>query len=294
MYARIVVGTNGSDESHGALALAGLLAVPSGAAVVVVHAYPGDGPLRDAAEAFAEDERAHAPADARLLAVPGTSPARVLHRVAERERADLLVVGSSRRGTVGRALLGDDARQAIHHAPCAIAVTPRGYEAAPVATIGVGFDGAPDARAALETARELALAFGARLELVAAVAPPFDNSATGEYPYPIDWTGYYEAVQERRRTELDEAVADLARDGLRAAGTVERGWPPEVLEDLSARCDLLVVGSRHWGLVDRLLLGSTTASLLRKARCPMIIVPHVAAAEADAEHAAPAPAIQEA
>jgi nucleotide-binding universal stress UspA family protein len=64
-------------------------------------------------------------------------------------------VGSSRRGLLGRVLMGDDMRGALNGAPCAIAIAPTDYSHEPVAMreIGVGYDGSPESRHALDLAR---------------------------------------------------------------------------------------------------------------------------------------------
>jgi nucleotide-binding universal stress UspA family protein len=79
--------------------------------------------------------------------------------------ADLLVVGSSRRGLLGRVLIGDDTRAALNGAPCAIAIAPAGYsrEPTPMSEIGVGYNGSPESEHALELARLLAADIGAKL-----------------------------------------------------------------------------------------------------------------------------------
>ena len=60
-------------------------------------------------------------------ALAAASPARGLEAVAARRRADLVVVGASRRSGLGRVLLGDDASAALRRAACAVAVAPSGY-----------------------------------------------------------------------------------------------------------------------------------------------------------------------
>lgn len=285
MFTKIVVGVDGTDQGRDALGLGRTLAGLTEAEIVAVHAYPVDSmpgllalgvvgePLRDAADRLVEEECANLPAGARALAVPGSSPARVLRDVVEAEGADLLIVGSSRHGKVGRVLLGDHARQAVHHAPCAVAIAPRGYATAAIREIGVGFDAGPDAQRALDAAVELAVKAGASLRVVAALTPPFDGAATYAYPYPIDWSSYYEHLGRRRQSELDEAVAGLP---VAAATEVTEGWAPKVLEDVSSGCDLLVIGSRHWGAVNRLLLGSTSTALIGRAHCPLLVMPRSA------------------
>jgi hypothetical protein len=52
-------------------------------------------------------------------------------------------VGSCHRSAIGRVVSGDDANSTLHHAPCAIAIAPRGYDRAggTMDTIGVAYDG---------------------------------------------------------------------------------------------------------------------------------------------------------
>jgi len=90
---------------------------------------------------------------------------RGLHELCETIGADLLVVGSSRPGLLGRVLLGDDTCAALNGSPCAIAVAPAGYVAEPAAMreIGVGYDGSSESAHALQFGRTLALELGAKL-----------------------------------------------------------------------------------------------------------------------------------
>src|SRR4051812_24223170 len=129
MFKTIVVGVDGRDGGRDALSLAGRLALVGGGALVAVRALPfdyyapgaGAPPYTSIAE---HDAKAEVEADLRTagleaeIRVAGeTSPARALHRVAEREHADLVVVGSTHHGRVGRVLAGDDAAAALHGSP---------------------------------------------------------------------------------------------------------------------------------------------------------------------------------
>jgi nucleotide-binding universal stress UspA family protein len=49
--------------------------------------------------------------------------------------------------------------------------------------------------------------------------------------------------------------------------------PADQLVDLSERVDLLVLGSRAWGPVRRIVLGSVSAGLTREAHCPVLVLP---------------------
>jgi nucleotide-binding universal stress UspA family protein len=52
-----------------------------------------------------------------------------------------------------------------------------------------------------------------------------------------------------------------------------RGEPAEVLLEQSRQLDLLVAGSRGYGPLGAVLLGSTTRELMHGSGCPAIIVP---------------------
>src|SRR6185312_11035560 len=67
---------------------------------------------------------------------------------------DLIVLGSSGRGLIGRTFAGDDVTGTLRSSPCAIAIAPRGYAGkdSELAHIGVGYDASAQAKLALEAA----------------------------------------------------------------------------------------------------------------------------------------------
>ena len=82
---------------------------------------------RDSSQQLLEVGRAAAGVEAELMSIVALSSGRALHEQAERQGADLLVVGSCSRGTFGRVMLGDDTRSALNGAPCAVAIAARGF-----------------------------------------------------------------------------------------------------------------------------------------------------------------------
>ena len=282
MLATIIVGVDGREGGRDALALAGLLQRKFDSALVAVVAYPYDPfPSRASSRAFdtivardatqaAHDEVRAAGVHARAIAVPDGSPARALHHVAESEHADLIVVGSDRQGPVGRVLAGDVTSGALYGAPCPVAVAPRGLASSNevVRKVGVGYDGTPEAKQALELARAVSEATGAVLELVCVVAPPV----------PVGpWAVEVITMTDSERSE-HERVEGLAAEALRELGDlatvhVVEGRPDVELASRSSEFDLIVVGSRGYGPLKRLMLGSTSSKLVRSAACPVIVVP---------------------
>jgi nucleotide-binding universal stress UspA family protein len=169
------------------------------------------------------------------------------------------VVGSTRRGLYGRARLTDDTRAALNGAPCAIAVAPAGYGSEPpplMREIGVGYDGSPESERALGAARVLAAGTGAKLSAFEAVSLPAHFVAPD-------------------RVRVNDIVRQ-ARERIATMGNVEPhaayGDPVEELTIYSASLDLLVVGSRGYGPLGRLLYGATAQHLARSARCPLLVL----------------------
>jgi nucleotide-binding universal stress UspA family protein len=80
---------------------------------------------------------------------------------------------------------------------------------------------------------------------------------------------------------LEPEVESLRADARQAAEAtradvdvdVRQGSPPEALKRLSERVDLLVIGSRRWGPLARVLLGSTGEALMHDAGCPVLVAP---------------------
>ena len=72
--------------------------------------------------------------------------------------------------------------------------------------------------------------------------------------------------------ELGSAVAELGDDVDVEIDAVV-GDPAEVLVDLSQHIDLLVCGSRGYGPVRGVLLGSVSRRIVREAHCPVMALP---------------------
>jgi nucleotide-binding universal stress UspA family protein len=292
---KIIVGVDGRQGGRDALALAARLASLFDGELVAVHAYPydlftgrGATPefetiMHGSAEDLLTDELERTHVTAHTAAMPDGSPGRALHVAAKRHDAGLIVVGSAHRGTIGRVLAGDVTMGTLHGAECPVIVAPRGFAEREVAlqTVGVGFDGSPESRAATALARDLATAAGARLNVIRVlVPPPPGGPALG---YDADWAQHAEEHRNEVQAELDALLAEL---GEIATGEVVVGDPATELAYAGNELDLLVTGSRGYGPVRCLMLGSTSTRLVREAPCPVLVLTR--GAEADAEHAATA------
>jgi nucleotide-binding universal stress UspA family protein len=288
-FKSILVGFETPEHGHDALALGELLARAgraqlTAAGVYVFHPIHREGDAEfeaivreEAGERIAlAAELAHDPKPS-LAVVRGHSRAEGLHRYAVETEADLIVVGSTHHGAMGRVMTRGMPETLLHDAPCAVAVAPRGYAARHpdrLATIGVGFDDGDESRAALETAASLARATGARLQVIAVLDPAIGD-LTPRVLAELEYLEYEVSVRRQLERALAEAVAEL--DDVDAAAVTCDGPVVGELTTRSHELDLLMLGSRCYGAVRRVLLGSVSTKVLRQAGCPVLVVPRTAA-----------------
>lgn len=139
-------------------------------------------------------------------------------------------------------------------------------------------DQSDQSRRALDYAVAIARRYQASVravEIVAIGLPPADYP-----PAPAEFALTPEV--ERRRAELLEAfVAPARRDGVTVEAVVRGGFVVEqiLLEAEAYGADLIVVGTHGRSGVQRLVLGSVTEKILRRAACPVLTVPPRAAVE---------------
>ena len=134
-------------------------------------------------------------------------------------------------------------------------------------TIVVGFDDTEPARRALERAADLAEAFGAKL-VVTSVAPILVGITRNAGPLdPVD-------SPEVHREQLQDARKLLEARKIKAEYVPAVGEPgdaiAELADDLDA--DLIVVGTREPGLLERLLGQSVSERVAHQAHRDVLIV----------------------
>lgn len=186
MFTNVVVGVDEREGGRDAIALAKTLLAADGE-LTLAHVFvqnkvgsrvwrdPGVDARRERARELLERAAGESGVRPNIRWRGATSVGRGLHEIAEAIGADLLVVGSSRRGLLGRIRVADDTRAALNGTTCAIAVAPPGYSTEPPALmreIGVGYDGSPESKQALSIARTVANETGAELSALQAVAGP--------------------------------------------------------------------------------------------------------------------------
>lgn len=303
MFQRILVPLDGSEQAERAISVAARLARVSGGSLVFVRVVlpPVDlgkyaAPHRQVWErAFYENNRSEAGSylanmllnysdDLRGLrtdigVVTGlVAPA--IFSVAQRERADLIVLCSRNETSMERWMFGSTTQDAIHHSPVPVlalhSCTREILMPGPTHPLHIlaALDGSPRAEMALQSTMQfieaVAKAGEVALHLVRVIEPAKDESEQeraenylakmaeqlcldNDLPSTVSITT---VVTEDR--DIPRAIAQTARD-------IERG------ERLGARI-LLVMASHERGKLRRLLGGSVTEHLLHSTTLPLLVI----------------------
>jgi len=271
----IVTGFEDTPAGHDALVLGAQLARLTGMRAVVASVYPQDGRgvtavardprWRQRTETVARERfaRARAHIDAHGFAelepefqwLGPASAHTALADHADEVGAAFLVVGSTGHGLAGRLAPGGTVQRLLPTATCPVAVAPRGHRhfaTARLTAVSVAYDGSPEAERAAAVAAGLALRSGAALRFVAVAETPEQRPAA-------------EAAVLRGL-----ACAPVEIDAL--ADVVDGPVAP-TLANLPERTDLLVIGSRGYRFMRRILLGGIVGALVRAAHYPVVVVP---------------------
>jgi nucleotide-binding universal stress UspA family protein len=148
------------------------------------------------------------------------------------------------------------------------------------ATFVLGYDGSDCSKAALQRTAELASQMAdARVVVVYAFEFSIGYVPTGMADSPLLMSAEFDEHSDLVRGYADEqakqAVAELAKAGVKAEPHVEEGRPVEVLLQVAkdAAATLLVVGSHGEGGLSAAFIGSTALKLLHHSELPVLVVP---------------------
>lgn len=128
----------------------------------------------------------------------------------------------------------------------------------------------------LETAGQMAKAFGAGLTVIHVVEPEPSYTAYGFTPdeFPA-MHAFQEEARRRAQQRLDETVASIKEDAPDAKGLIAEGSPLHCMLDHVEKnaIDLVIVGAHGHGALASILLGSVAEGMVRKAKVPTLVVP---------------------
>ena len=132
----------------------------------------------------------------------------------------------------------------------------------------LAYDGSDYSNKALVYASSLAEQYGAELWLIYA------------FPHTSDLLGYedFEKLFAKRKSAgqavLDEALQKLDKSKLKVRAELLEGPEAESILKAaeSSEADLIVMGTRGFGAVKGMLVGSVSRKVIHLARCPVMVV----------------------
>ncbi|MFB6164236.1 MAG: universal stress protein [Haloarculaceae archaeon] len=285
MFEEILVPTDGSEVAENAAESAIELARRFDA---TVHALcviergelPGEFGYEDAFAAVAqtavEDVAELAAAEGVAVetkVVESTEPAhRAIVEYAGKAGADLIVMGTHGRTGLDRYVLGSVAARTLRRARIPVLTVREGASLpaeAAIEDVLVPTDGSEVAQRALDRALDLAEATGAGLHLLSVVdtSVAMDDSGTA---------AVVEALEEAGERALDDAAERAAAADVPVVEReVAHGPPAAVIADYAddEAVDLIVMGTHGRTGLGRILLGSVTERVVRRAHGPVLTVP---------------------
>ena len=142
-----------------------------------------------------------------------------------------------------------------------------------VKTIVVGVDGSPSSDNAVEMATSIARTRQAKVHFVTVVRPP--EGWWGIVGAPPTAGAVADAITEAQHSVLDDALSHVNLEGVEYEVTTAMGDPSRELLSIcsSEDADLLIVGRRGAGLVERVMLGSVATRVTVHTDIPVLIVP---------------------
>jgi len=186
--------------------------------------------------------------------------------LAHDREARAIVVGTGQHNPIGRFVYGERAVQISRLSDRPVVVVPSGAKVGPVREAIVAVDFSPASQRAARFALDLVADDG---ELVLVHVKSAVNLSD-------EGAGWWEEAYTKRTTDLFRRFTALLRPG-RGIRVTTRLLHGDVADSILAyaRHDagLIACGGRQHSFIERMLLGSVSTQLIRRAECPVVIVP---------------------
>ncbi|HEY9198284.1 MAG TPA: universal stress protein [Gammaproteobacteria bacterium] len=267
--ARILLPTDGSEYSAGAVRVTAEMARRCGAAVTLTTALPLDNDLESLGTqdlqaqetALAQTWLDAAAGEMKAAGIPYKTEVRhaehpdvAIVESAREAAADVIVMGRRGKRGLARLMVGHATAKVIGSAPCDVLVVPRaaGFWSR---RILLATDGSAHSATALQRAVELGVQCQLPVSVLSVVTP-----------------GHGEQRRDAAQHAVDEAVTALKERGVVADGMVVEGRPDAVIvAQAQERADLIVLGSHgRTGLLG-VLLGSVSERVIGAADSAVLI-----------------------
>jgi nucleotide-binding universal stress UspA family protein len=95
-----------------------------------------------------------------------------------------------------------------------------------------------------------------------------------EFRFAAPWIKSEKKVKDVARRLVDQSAQQLTKAGFTAEPVCKIGNPAEEIIKVAAkrRADMIVMGAKGLGAIDRILLGSVSTQVMQYANCPVLVV----------------------
>lgn len=203
----------------------------------------------------------------------GIAPGPVINSYAQEHDVDLIVMGTHGRRGVERFVLGSVAEEVVRQAPCSVMTVRRTTDSAQPPTIDrmlVPVDLSEYTVPLFRAALNVASTYSARIDLLHIVEP---------LPFPVPLVGavtIHDLVPdpaEQSTSQLTKLAESITHEGVNVTPHVEEGHAAATIVEQAEALDsdLIMIASHGLSGVERFLLGSVTARVVRRAHCPVLV-----------------------
>ncbi|HBG93428.1 MAG: hypothetical protein A2X54_07700 [Nitrospirae bacterium GWF2_44_13] len=283
---RLLVPTDGSEFSEGAVREAINLAKTCSSklvAVAVIETNPEYETIAPQLIEKAEKEtREHlesvkaralkAGVNCEIIAHQGEEPYRYIVEEAEKNKADMIIMGRRGRTGLKRLLMGSETARTIGHSPCNVLVVPRAARLE-FKNILIATDGSKYSAAAASEAVSIAKRCDSELIVISVVPSeslsPFDI-VHSEMQKGLIADEEFKVAEDNVR----KVKGPAEKEGIKTTGLIYSGRPYEAIIEAAKekKADLIVVGSHGKAALARLLMGSVTERVIGTAECAVLVV----------------------
>jgi len=204
--------------------------------------------------------------------VESATPADAILTYADENAIDLVVMGTHGRRGVDRMLFGSVTEKVVRRASCPVLTVRADTDVAPgqaVRRVLVPIDFSDASGPALDHAREIALTYGAEIDLLHVVEEPAYPAAYGPDIDPFPTQDVLDRVEDQLATM---ARNDIGIEHVQVAARAGHG-PSTILDYGEEReADLIVIATHGRTGLDRALLGSVAERVLRQSPVPVFVV----------------------
>ncbi len=194
------------------------------------------------------------------------------------KRDGLLVVGSQGLDALDRFMLGSVSTKLIHHATCPVLVVKN--EAVPLRRITLATDGSDASAQALEFVLtkfqpDRSTGKGGRLPIHVSVIHVMASSPLA--PITINLAMPWNkrpGLKEAGHKLIEQSVQKLIQAGFTAEPVYQLGNRAEKIMKVASKhhADLIVMGAKGLGAIDRFLLGSVSTRVVQHSSCSVLVV----------------------